>query len=344
MRLETILFAAAMGLVPAVGCGDDSPAKTDTDAVADTTDAVEGDTPETQGDTEGDTHGTDWSDTEPLPPDTSDTVDADTAPDTADTEPGPDGDTTAPGRIAATPGARCEPSERIGLVQIEDQGTLYASAWVYDRTNPVYGPPASSTDTCAFYKYAPSTPCPTCELDEACGLSGLCEPLPLVRRDVVLELAHGGSSQRFESSGDYGELWGEVTLGKTLSLTLGFGDVEVTLGETTVPDALSDVTGTLTGSYDDPQGLSLTWAPVAGDTEVFTHVPMNHHVAEPTFTVCATPASTGAMQIGGDMLKPLAVSTGLEFQGLEHVRFAAAETPLGCVEFRYQIRAYVPLF
>ncbi|HRE87737.1 MAG TPA: hypothetical protein PK095_01240, partial [Myxococcota bacterium] len=296
----------------------------------------------------GDTHGTDWSDTDPTPPDSADTSDpTDTDTTGTDTsEPGPDGDTTAPDTtgpspIAATPGARCEPAERIGLVQIEDQGTLYASAWVHDRTNPSYGEPASATATCAFYQFAPSSPCPSCELDETCGLSGLCEPLPLVRRDVVLELAAGGSTQRLESSG---ELWGEVTLGRTVSLSLSFGDVEVTLPATTVPDPLADVAGTLSGSYDDPQGLSLTWAPVVGDTQVFTHVPMNHHVAEPTFTQCATPASTGSMQIGGDMLKPLAVSTGLEFQGIEHVRFAAAETALGCVEFRYQIRAYVPLF
>lgn len=342
MRSMTFLFVAATGLAPLTACGDDSPAKTDTDTVGDTIpDTVEVDAPETRGDTQGDTHGTDWSDTEPTPPDTSD---VDVAPDSVDTEPGPDGDTTMPGPIAATPGARCEPAERVGLVQIEDQGTLYASAWVYDRTNPSYGPPTSTTETCGFYKFAPSAPCPSCELDETCGLSGLCEPLPLVRRDVVLELAHGGSTQRFESSGDYGELWGEVTLGKTVSLSLSFGGVEVTLPATTVPAALSDVGGTLTGSYDDPQALSLTWTPVAGDTQVFTHVPMNHHVAEPTFTQCATPASAGAMQIGGDMLKPLAVSTGLEFQGIEHVRFAAAETALGCVEIRYQIRAYVPLF
>lgn len=322
MRSMTLLFVAAVGLAPLTACGDDSPAKTDTDT-------VEVDAPETQGDT----HGTDWSDTEPTP---SDTPDGDVA--------GPDGDTTAPGPIAATPGARCEPAERVGLVQIEDQGALYASAWVYDRTNPAYGPPASTTETCGFYKFAPSTPCPSCELDETCGLSGLCSPLPLVRRDVVLELAAGDSTQRFESSGDYGELWGEVTLGKTVSLSLSFGGVEVTLPATTVPDGLADVGGTLTGDYDDPQGLSLTWTPVAGDTQVFTHVPMNHHVAEPTFTQCATPASTGTMQIGGDMLKPLAVSTGLEFQGIEHVRFAAADTALGCVEIRYQIRSYVPLF
>ena len=341
MRSATLLFMAAVGLGPAAGCGDDAPARTDTDTVEDTTDAAEVDS---ALDT-SDTHGTDWSDTEPLPPDTGDTTTdtvEDTSPDTAGT--GPDTDTVGPGPIAATPGARCEPGDRVGLVQIEDQGALYASAWVYDRTNPSYGAPASTTNTCAFYQFAPSSPCPSCELDETCGLSGLCEPLPLIRRDVVLELAASGQTQRFESGTDYGDLWGEVTLGKTLSLSLSFGDVAVTLPATTVPDGLADVAGTLAGSYDDPQGLSLTWTPVAGDTQVFTHVPMNHHVAEPTFTQCATPASTGSMQIGGDMLKPLAVSTGLEFQGIEHVRFAAAETPLGCVEVRYQIRAYVPLF
>jgi hypothetical protein len=35
------------------------------------------------------------------------------------------------------------------------------------------------------------------------------------------------------------------------------------------------------------------------------------------------------------MLLPLAVDTGLEWQGMEHARFAAAETPSGCVEIRY---------
>jgi len=43
------------------------------------------------------------------------------------------------------------------------------------------------------------------------------------------------------------------------------------------------------------------------------------------------------------MLLPLAVSTGLEFQGIEHVRFAVAETPLGCVEFRFTIFQHVDL-
>jgi hypothetical protein len=35
------------------------------------------------------------------------------------------------------------------------------------------------------------------------------------------------------------------------------------------------------------------------------------------------------------MVEPLAVATGLEFQGFQHIRFAAAETARGCVEFRF---------
>jgi hypothetical protein len=35
------------------------------------------------------------------------------------------------------------------------------------------------------------------------------------------------------------------------------------------------------------------------------------------------------------MIDPLAVSTGLEFQGVEHMFVAAAQTPQGCVDFRF---------
>lgn len=322
-----------------VGCGDDSSPNRDVfDATPDT-------------DIEADTD-TDTADTG-IDPDTADTADTGIDPDTTDTGIDPDTtdtginpDTTSPGPIAATPGARCAPGEQIGLVVIEDQGALYyASAYVYDRTNPVYGPPESTTDVCAFYRFIQgSAGCPTCAEDETCGRSGQCEKLPVIRRDVVLELAAGEATQRFESGPDYGELWGQLTLGRTTSLVLTFGDIEVTLPPTTIPDALEGVDGILAGDYDDPKGLDISWKPVVGDTQVFTHVPMNHHVAEPTFTQCATAASTGALQIGGDMLKPLSVSTGLEFQGIEHMRFAAADTAQGCVEIRYQNRAYVPLF
>lgn len=335
------LHLLGVGIALVMGCGgDSSPDSTDTSPDTDTVEPgdVVPDTVDTVDTDPGDL-GDDTTDTSPdVPPDT-----ATDGTDDIDTVDGTDG--IGPGTIAATPGARCEPGERIGLVQIEDQGSLYVNAWVYDRTNPVYGPAEKTEGVCSFYRFVAGTAgCPDCELDKTCGRSGQCETLPLTRRDVVLELASGDSTQRFESSGDYGEVWGEVTIGKTVSLSLTFGGLEVTLGATTLPDALQGVAGTLTGDYENPESLSLSWTPVSGDSQVFTHVPMNHHVAEPTFTECATAASSGSMVIGGDMLKPLAVVTGLEFQGIEHARFAAAETPLGCVEVRFQTRAYVPLF
>jgi hypothetical protein len=38
------------------------------------------------------------------------------------------------------------------------------------------------------------------------------------------------------------------------------------------------------------------------------------------------------------------VVTGLEFQGIEHVRFARAIVPSGCFEIRYSRQLYVDLF
>jgi hypothetical protein len=41
------------------------------------------------------------------------------------------------------------------------------------------------------------------------------------------------------------------------------------------------------------------------------------------------------------MINPLAVVTGLEFQGLHHEFVAAATTPSGCVEFRFGTQIFV---
>ena len=102
--------------------------------------------------------------------------------------------------------------------------------------------------------------------------------------------------------------------------------------------------GTLEGGYDAPTSLDVAWSTSAVGTDVFTHIPINHHAGGPTFTECTVPASSGGFTVGEAMLAPLAVSTGLEFQGLEHVRFAAAETPAGCVEVRFTERHYLNLF
>jgi hypothetical protein len=103
-------------------------------------------------------------------------------------------------------------------------------------------------------------------------------------------------------------------------------------------DAESSGTGTsLDGTYELPESIDLSWSG-PDDGFAYTLIPINHHAGGPTFTECRLPASAHALHVDGEMLQPLAVGTGLEFQGLEHVRTAAAHTPLGCVELRYSYR------
>jgi hypothetical protein len=101
------------------------------------------------------------------------------------------------------------------------------------------------------------------------------------------------------------------------------------------PVPATDVVLTLDGGSDSPDGLAISWTPAPTGALVFTLIPINHHAGGPTYTECAVDAAVGSMHVPGEMLKPLAVSTGLEFQGVDHVRFAAAQTPDGCVEFRF---------
>jgi len=78
-------------------------------------------------------------------------------------------------------------------------------------------------------------------------------------------------------------------------------------------------------------------------SHVYTLIPINHHAGGPTFTRCVVDAAQGSFLVGEAMLKPLAVGTGLEFQSIAHVRFAAAETPKGCVEFRFFVNHWIDL-
>jgi hypothetical protein len=253
-------------------------------------------------------------------------------------------DGATPMEIAATPGMRCELSERIALIEItsEGGGAPYLSGAVYERTHPWYGAPELTTAACAFHRFQ-SGLCPgACAFDEQCGADGKCVKSPRARRDVELELRGGAQTQTFMASG-LGELYGAVTLaGSALAATLTFGEHTVTLVETPLAAALTGLSGTLAGGYDRPEALDLQWTgPTTGS--VYTLIPINHHAAGPTFTECMVPASARSLHVDGDMLEPLAVETGLEFQGVQHAHFAAAETPAGCVELRFTATTRVNL-
>ena len=70
---------------------------------------------------------------------------------------------------------------------------------------------------------------------------------------------------------------------------------------------------------------------------------INHHVTAPTSTDCTVQASTGTLHFEEDMLLPLAVITGLEFQGVDHANVAAAELDADYVEVQLSVVNYVQL-
>lgn len=254
-------------------------------------------------------------------------------------------DATGPTVVAAVPGARCAPATRIGRVMVYGSDfatTLDAAVEVNDRAPTWLLGPKLTDASCSFFEQLPPAFCGTCPDGTICTPDGSCQTLPVPVPDVVLTLRTADASQVFATTGALGGAWGAVTLpGRAFAVEVSWGDLTVTLGPTAVPDVLEGATQTLAGSYDEPTALDLTWTPPQDGATVFTHIPINHHAAGATYTECAVEAAVGALHVDGAMLVPLAVETGLEFQGIEHVRFAAAETPAGCVDVLFQVHQYV---
>lgn len=257
----------------------------------------------------------------------------------------PDGGHTA---ITATPGLKCRLEERVGFIRLQvvegirEESFLSVGAVLEDRPHPWYRAPALENDTCAFHSFDP-TACEPCEADELCDAGGSCVPAPRLYPDARLTLRAGGAQQSFEYVSGFGGIGGSVTIyGPAYGLTVTFSGVQVDVPEAPIPGPVEGAAVTLEGTLEAPTRLTVTWdAPPDEGTHVVTNIPINHHAAGPTFTECAVPAERARLDVGEAMIAPLAIITGLEFQGIEHVRFAAAETPLGCVEVRYLRHQYV---
>jgi len=219
-------------------------------------------------------------------------------------------------------------------------GATEASASVADRPGVASAEVKLSDDACAYWEASAPGFCePACDPDQQCDATGTCRPMPQPVTDLVLTLDADGLTQSFEPQ-YAGTIYGPVTLpGRTFAATVTFSGLTVRLAATAVPESLADFTGVWLGTSSDPEGLEFAWTvPAAPEgSEVFTSIPINHHAGGPTHTECAVPSSAGAFSVAQEMLTPLAVITGLEFQGLQHVRFATALTPKGCVEFRWQV-------
>lgn len=261
------------------------------------------------------------------------------APDAGDAGVGP-GDTGAgDGSYVAVPGQRCDHRTRVALLEISGSGNLppnFSMSWD-DRPAPWLTAPESRDGSCFFHRY-PVTPACTCNPNQVCDANDQCvdppQPLPGLRLTV-----RGNTTETFTGDGAfYGNFSSHAA---TYELQIQGPGVTVTLAATGLPPELTNLEDSLIGTLDQPDGLHLSWDAVAGDSRLYTLVPINHHVGTPTFTECDAPASSGQLHIDGAMLRPLAVITGLEFQGVQHVNFAAAELPGGCFEIRFT-RGYPP--
>lgn len=242
----------------------------------------------------------------------------------------------------AIPGMRCALGERIGLIEVRGS-SLYGT--IYDRPNAAIGAPEIDGEVCDFYR-APTAggACDACDYAvEICGAGNVCSLAQQPVDDVVIEVIKGTSSETFASTDESGFVYGELALQSPFSLEVRWGAQTVVLAEQASPSGLTDAAGTLMGSYDAPAGIDITWTG-ASDGVVFTRVPINHHIGGQTFTECTVPAVQGEMHIDGEVLTPLAGGTGLEFQGIAHVYFAAAQTDAGCVELRYSVDQFINLF
>ncbi len=258
-------------------------------------------------------------------------------------------DLAGPGTFVAEPGLRCAPSERIGRISIYgadyNGNTLNASAAIFDKPEPLSpSEPKLSDEACAFYQQPPNGFCGGCSAGEICAPDDTCQTLPVPAMDIVFTVQAGNQTQAFASEGSPSGAWGTLTLpGRTFSATVTWAGNTLTIPETTVPLNLLELKGTVVGGYDKPTGADLTWTPPEAPAQLFTNIPINHHAGGQTFTECVVEASSGSLHVAGDMLAPLAVITGLEFQGIEHVRFAAAKTPAGCIEVRFHVYQMVDL-
>lgn len=358
-RWMSLLMLLSMVGCPEADVGSDVP----DGLVDDVADTSVPDVPDT--DTGADTP-IDTADSQDVVQDVPADAPADGGPDASDTVATPDiitdatpdivADTGIPVVTAvAVPGDRCTWSNRIGSVQIwfDDFQQPSISGVITDKLHPWYGPPALETSTCAHYAYSDQCGGP-CVAGELCGYDGVCTQGPLNLGDTTVSISTlpipGDTTVVGETivmpEGFDGGSWGEFDLpGDAFSARVVAPGYDIRVAPMKIPEAPPGISGTLSGPYEAPTAVDVTWSwSGPGDYgSVYTNVPINHHAAGPTFTECAVDIASQLLHIDGDMLVPLSVITGLEFQGVEYVRFAAAQTPAGCVEFRFSQRAYVDL-
>lgn len=249
---------------------------------------------------------------------------------TPDPEDSPTPDTADEDTGVHTPdGAFCSPETLIGNIAVQrypgGMGSFYAQ--IYDAPSPWIGAPTAESQECAYHSYE-SVFCEGCQSDEQCSVDGECVATPRTLKGLELELSADGQIST-HSADDRGLVWGQLNGEERFRFTLS-GPVSIQSEEMLLPEAIS-ATVTSQGDWDAPGELAVSWTG-GGEGWVTTKIPINHHANSPTFTSCHASAEGGGFQVPAEMVNPLSVHTGFEFQGLEHGAHAAVQTEAGCVQ------------
>ncbi len=318
-----------------------------TDLTADGQDVQDG---SLDGSVEPDYGGSDsGGDVQDTTADTGDSASPDGSPTDTLVDLGPNTDAeddgvTQPVSVEAVPGEKCTVDNMIGTVTLArwgdgQPGLPQLSANINEKTDPWTPEAEFGNQACTFYKEKSRPFCTDCGYDSACIAEETCVPLPVPAQDIVVVVSAGEQSQTFEPNQGY--TWGDLNFAAdSYSMDIRWAQYTVLVPSMAIPTAVENLVTQLSGNYDDPGPIDITWTPRDDGGYVHTRVPINHHAGGPTFTDCAAHSSEGGFTIPKDMLAPLAVSTGLEFQGVEQVNYAAALLPHGCLLIRYQITYY----
>lgn len=325
-NLSVALLVAACGGDDASDTPDESSSQAETSASLSNTDPSAGDPTTSPSD------------------DTSASDDTSTTDDTSPSEDTSAGDDTTGEPPPVEVGAVCALDERIGLVQIwTDGNTAMVYGTVYDGPDPWIGPAELSNEACAFHRFSTSS-CGVCDPGQVCAFSGQCVDQRLALTDATIDIVSGGETTSIIADPITGDLYGALlATGDDATVRLRYAGLDV---ELPALEFAADLEGAAIGAEGDamtPDFLHAIWTPRDDGSRVRTVIPINHHAGGPTFTVCDVPTASGTFHADGEMLLPLAVQTGLEFQGLDVSQTAAVHTDAGCIEVRVGRQLYVDI-
>jgi hypothetical protein len=238
-------------------------------------------------------------------------------------------------------GSWCALDRVIGGLSVEryGEGTPSFSAEIWDATDPWVGEPTLENAHCAYHAFTPDS-CGSCDSDEVCAVSGECVPARRRVKDLELTLTVDGVEQSYSADAQgliYGNLEGSPS---EISATLSWSGGSVSMPATGLPGDTLGATVSGSGDYDAPGKLEVRWTDPGEGAWVRTRIPINHHASGPTFTECRAEDHEEAFDVDAAMVDPLAVITGLEFQGLHHVHPASVEVDAGCVQLLVGTQLY----